>query len=318
MIYHLQCFQCAQCGKVLDSGDHYIVNEDKLLCSIHYPNILNSLNFANSKNSSTELITDQEGEIVVKTEQSNLNSSLNNNNHIDNNQPGHHFAITNHHTHFTSLTPTTVMDNLTNTMSNAISSHNSHSFLLNRQTPVLSSNSANLSNNNLIHSTLVDHPSHLAEDRLNLPQSLNLIDYPSHHHHQPSLINNKSAAGINLNDFDSAAAAAEFYSTQSCTGCFVPPPLPNNTQLSSLSPHNTNLINNIYEQDALRFYNNAGCLPSQQQTSSMSAPTSNSPLNEIENTGVSPLNSALGNNAQRKGRPRKRKQIGLSSSNNIG
>lgn len=294
MIFHLQCFQCNQCGKVLDSGDHYIVNDDKLLCSNHYPNLLS---LSNSKNSSTELITDQEGEIVVKTEQSNLNT-----NSIDN-QPGH-FTVTNNSSHqpkFASLTPPiSIMDNHP-TMSNNLP----HSpFLLtnhHRQTPVSTSATNLPTSNSLIHH---NHPSHQqTDDRL----SLSLIDYPSHH--QPSsLIGNKT--GLNLNEFDSSAA--DFYSNQSSTACYVHP---SNAQLNSLPAHNShNLINSIYEQDALRFYNSnsvtaAGCI---QQT--MSAPTPNSPLNEIENTHTSPSNG----NSARKGRPRKRKPIGLSSSNNTG
>ena len=284
MIFHLQCFQCAQCGKVLDSGDHYIVSEDKLLCSSHYPNQLLSL--SNSKSSLAELITDPEGEIVVKTEQSTLNSSSNTS--IDNQPAGQP-----NHPPFTSLsTPTSVLDSLT--MSNAISqSHaSSSSFLLSRsQQPPASSASLPIH-----HSTLDpphSHHLHGDADRLNA-QSLSLIDYSSHH--QPSSIGKLTNS---LGDFESTAA--DFYSPAAC--------YPPNGQLPAHNPH---MIGQLYEHEALRFY--GGIQPP------VSAPTPNSPLNEIENThSAGPLNGlVLGGGGTRKGRPRKRKQVGLTSGNSSG
>lgn len=285
MIYHLQCFTCDQCGKVLDSGDHYIVHENKILCPNHYPN---HLSLSNSKNSSTELITDHEdGEIVVKTEQMNLNSSIDN-------QIGQ-FQSNSTSQSFQSLSSPTnsVMD---------------HSFLLNRQTSASITslpNNLQLPNNlstinSLINSTQDHH--HNNNNNL-LPQPLSLIDYA---HQPPSILNANNKTG--LNEFDTQAA--DFYSQ---SVCYVPP----NAQLPA--PPNSHLMNNIYEQDALRFYNSSNCI-SQTNNSIIqsSAPTPNSPLNEIENTNTSPSNGVLNNNNARKGRPRKRKQIGLSSSANAG
>ena len=298
MIYHLQCFQCSQCGKVLDSGDHYIVQgDDKLLCSNHYPNLQSLSN--STKNSSTELITDQEGEIVVKTEQSTLNSSIDHQSAV-----GHPSSNANPilHPHFTASL--TASANVMDTMSNAIAhNHSSSPFLLNRQTPVSSTSlllnnmSANLSTPGSLSTNSLIHSHHHTADLM--PQSLSLIDYPSPHQ-PPSLIGNK--AGLNEFVTDSTA---EFYSTQSAS-CYVPPP---NAQLNSLPAPNIHSMNSIYEQDALSFYNSAA--------GSMLAPTPNSPLNEIENTGTAISNGTLAGSA-RKGRPRKRKQIGLSSSNNTG
>ena len=293
MIFHLQCFQCAQCGKVLDSGDHYIVSEDKLLCSNHYPNQLLSL--SNSKNSLAELITDQEGEIVVKTEQSNLNTSIDN-------QPAGQQA--NQPIPFTSLSPpTSVLDSLT--MSNAITqSHPASSpFLLSRsqQPPVSSSlsgsNSLSSLNNslNIHHPTMDPHHLHGAAEA-DRPQSLSLIDYSSHH--QPPSIGKLTNS---LTDFE--ANAADFYSSQPPSAACYPPNGP-------LSAHNPHPLGNLYEHEALRFYGGAGCIQPP-----MSAPTPNSPLNEIENTHGPSNGIVLGGGGARKGRPRKRKQIGLASSN---
>lgn len=300
MIFHLQCFQCAQCGKVLDSGDHYIVSEDKLLCSSHYPNQLLSL--SNSKNSLAELITDQEGEIVVKTEQSNLNSSLNTST-IDNQPTGQQFAgnaaTSSNQPPFTptSLSPPTsaALDSLT--MSNAPNHPSSSPFLLNRsQQPPISAVSSSLSNSSGMHTLDAHHPHHLHgtpdADRLN-PQSLSLIDYPSHHQ-----------SSIGKLEFDQSAAA-EFYSQP-------PSGYPANPALSAHNPH---LLGNLYDHEAMRFYGGPGCLPP-----AMSALTPNSPLNEIENHthGTGPSNGLVLGSGARKGRPRKRKQIGLTSGNNTG
>lgn len=308
MIYHLQCFQCHHCGKVLDSGDHYIVQgDDQLLCSNHYPN-LQSLSKSTTKNSLTELITDQEAEIVVKTEQSNSNtSSLTSTASLIENQSigylSHHHSPQQHHSHFIRSLAST-MDTIT---------HNSTSpFLLNRQTSSLpptslipNSISTNLTktNNSLIHSTTTDL----------IPQSLSLIDYSTSHQPPSSLINNSNSLNkTNIStEFSTTDSNLDFYSTPS-TACYV---TSSNTQLDSLPASNLHSMNSVYEQDALRFYNSAaGCIP---QTGSLSIPTPNSPLNEIENTVTTNSNGNLNNNA-RKGRPRKRKQIGLSSSNNTG
>lgn len=54
LVYHLSCFSCVTCDKVLLTGDHYGLRDTSVYCQIHFESMLQEEQHANSQTSTHE------------------------------------------------------------------------------------------------------------------------------------------------------------------------------------------------------------------------------------------------------------------------